>query len=125
MKKIFYSFTICIFLLALSGCGKSIALNTKTSYIYPEVVSCEEHFYLNYSYESLARKYADNYYLHHYYTELAIQNGYYEYYITVIIDEKNYKFIREEQANVGDTIEVTKIETFYNLELIDVEYKIT
>lgn len=121
MKKIFTTL-LFVFSVTLMGCS-SYDLTTEETVIQTTVTKCEENICLNYTYEMLARKHADSYALHNYYMKLAVENATCSYTISVELDGKTYKFVKSEPAEVGDTIEITKVETLYENEVIDTEYK--
>ena len=120
MRKIFCTI-LFVFFITLIGCS-SYELTAKQSIIRAAVTNCEENMQLNYAYEQLALN-ADTRTIREYYMELAVENATYTYTISVELDGKTYKFVKPEAAEVGSTIEVTKIETLYEGKVIDVEYK--
>ena len=123
MKKIYYTFLfLFVFSIALMGCG-AYELTTEESVIQATVIECKENMYLNYTYEQLAQEHADNYAIHNYYMKLAVENATYTYTVSVELDGRTYKFVKSEPINVGDTIEITKVQTLYENEVIDTEYK--
>ena len=104
------------------GCG-GYDLTTEESVIQATVTKCEENVHLNYAYEHLAQEHADNYAMHNYYMKLAVENATYTYTVSVELDGRTYKFVKSEPVDIGDTIEITKVETLYENEVIDTEYK--
>lgn len=90
------------------------------------VVKCEKgEFHPNDTYLATANMYQvqKNYQMWSVYSNLANINGTYEYIVTINIDDNNYTVIREEQYNSGETISVTKINTYDDTQLINTEYK--
>ncbi len=123
MKRIYCTFLfIFVFSIVLMGCVR-YDLTTEESVIQATVTKCEENVHLNYTYEHLAQEHADNYAIHNYYMKLAVENASYTYTISVELDGTTYKFSKSEPVAVGDTIEITKIVTSYEGQLIDTEYK--
>lgn len=121
MKKLYYTI-LFVFVLTLTGC-EGYDLTTKESVIQATVTKCEENVHLNYSYEHLAQAHANNYAIHNYYMKLAVENATYDYSISVELDGRTYTFVKSEPAAVGDTIEVTKIVTLYDGQVIYTEYE--
>lgn len=81
MKKIYCTF-LFVFSITLMGC-KGYELTTEESVIQATVIECKENMYLNYTYEQLAQKHADNYTIHNYYMKLAVENATYTYIVSV------------------------------------------
>lgn len=119
MKKIYCTF-LFVFSIALMGCGYD--LTTEESVIKATVTKCEEHMCLNYTYEQLALN-ASTRTMREEYMRLAVENASYTYTISVELDGRTYKFAKSKPVAVGDTIEVTKIVTLYDGQVIDTEYK--
>ena len=124
MKKIYCTFLflfVFVFSIALMGCGYD--LTTEESVVKATVTKCEENIHLNYTYERLAQEHADSYAMHNYYMKLAVENATCTYIVSVELDGKTYKFVKSEPVTVGDTIEVTKIVSSYEGQVLDTEYK--
>lgn len=119
MKKIYCTF-LFVFSIALMGCGYD--LTTEESVIKATVTKCEEHMCLNYTYEQLALN-ASTRTMREDYMKLAVENATYTYIVSVELDGRTYKFVKSEPIDVGSTIEITKVETLYENEVIDTEYK--
>ena len=81
MKEIYCTF-LFVFSITLMGC-KGYELTTEESVIQATVIECKENMYLNYTYEQLAQKHADNYTIHNYYMKLAVENATYTYIVSV------------------------------------------
>lgn len=123
MKKTYTLILTFLFVLLLAGC-------TKTSYeeteIETTVIQCDEGTYQpNESYIALANTYLaqGNVALYSSYIALANNNGYYSYNITININDVDYVIERSEPYEVGQSIIVTKVETFEDSTLVKTEYK--
>ena len=116
-------YILFIFMLT-SCCGEKYAYE-KTEF-EATVVKCEKgEFHPNAEYLATANMYQaqQNYSMWTMYSNLANINGTYDYIVTINIDDNNYTVIREEQYNCGETITITKINTYDGKKMINTEYK--
>lgn len=114
-----------LFVFMLTGCGEKYSYE-KTEF-EATVIQCEKGaFHPNASYLASANAYLaqENYGLWSMYLNLANANGTYDYNVTINIDENNYIVIREEQYEIGQSIIITKINTYdMDSQLVNTEYK--
>lgn len=115
---------VILFVFILTGCEEN---SYKETEIQTAVIQCEEGTYHpNASYEAIARMYFSQgkYAMSNVYKNLAKANGKYDYDIAISIEGKKYTVVRSEQYEVGQTISVTKVETYdKDSKLIKTEYK--
>lgn len=112
MKK--YSFVIIITLLfvaLLSGCT---VVTTQENQIDVTVVNCKQgQFHPHTVYEAMAIKCLESKQatLYAYYSNLAKENGTYDYLVSFEVDGQLFTVTRNEEFKSGDTMTVTKIIT--------------
>ena len=108
----------------LTGCGENYSY--EETKIQANVIQCEEGtFHPDTSYQSIANMYRtqDNLSMWSLYEGLANANGKYDYNVLVDIEGNSYIVVRSEQYEVGQTITITKLETYKDSELVKIEYK--
>lgn len=124
MKKYTLVLAIAIlFVLVLSGCTVATVEETE---IEATVVSCEQgQFHPHATYTAMAVKCLKEKKatLYAYYSQLAEENGTYDYVVTFEIDGQSYSVTRNEEYAPGDTFEVTRVITRQGEEILKTEYK--
>lgn len=122
-KRLTLGFLVFLFVFTLTGCGKTSYQETEVT---TSVIECEKgSFHQDSSYLSIAYMYLaqEDYSLYYFYSNLANANGHYDYEITVTIEGKKHKVTRLEPYDVGQSILITKKDSYRNSKLIQTEYK--
>lgn len=124
MNKYFIGIVTMLVIFIFSGC--SLFYEYEETEFEATVLECEKGKHISNSYydynanNSLMNNDFSGYHSNKY---LAEATGDYEYKITVCIDGENYTVTRYKPYEIGDTITITKVDTYLDQEFVTCEYK--